>query len=354
MDSRERVRAILEGAPVDRFPVQPMIMMFAARNAGLAYADYARDGRKLAAAQLRLAQDFGIDCLLAGSDPAREVIDIAGPDSVDWLDTGPTIDEDRAALADKRRLAHLRVPDPLGGGRMTDQITSIELMRAGAGPGATVVGWVEGPLALAQELRGLNNLMVDFYDDPGFVADLVAFATEVALANWPPQVDAGADTIGFSDAAASMIGPALYERFVLPAQERLAGEIRAKRPDVVIRLHMCGRVDPLLPAMRRLPVDIYELDFPVDLGRAREVLGPDRTILGNVSTVGVMLTGRPDEVYDAAAECHRQCGPHFIVGTGCEISPATPPDNLRALVAYAHEHGADPRFGDEQRERIGT
>lgn len=345
MHSVDRIRAVIAGSPIDRLPVQPMIMMFAAKHAGQRYTDYARDGRKLAEAQLKLAADFGVDCLLAGSDPAREVIDIAGPDSVDWMDTGPTINEERPALADKRRLAHLQVPDPLSGGRMTDQIASIEIMRKAAGPGASVVGWVEGPLALAQELRGLNNLMVDFFDDPGFVTDLVTFACDVALRNWEPQVEAGADTIGFSDAAASMIGPDLYERFVLPAQLRLAQGIRAKRPDVVIRLHMCGRINPLLPAVRDLPVDIFELDFPVDLVRAREILGDERTILGNVSTVGVMLTGTPEDVYEAAAECHRACGRRFIVGTGCEISPATPPDNLRALVAYAREHGADPGSG---------
>jgi len=32
----------------------------------------------MAAAQSKLVHDFGIDCLLTCSDPAREVIDIAG------------------------------------------------------------------------------------------------------------------------------------------------------------------------------------------------------------------------------------------------------------------------------------
>ncbi|HEX7431810.1 MAG TPA: uroporphyrinogen decarboxylase family protein [Candidatus Limnocylindrales bacterium] len=345
MHSIDRIRAVLAGKPVDRLPVQPMLMMFAAKHAGQLFVDYARDGRKLAEAQLKVAADYGIDCLLAGSDPAREVVDIAGPDSVLWTDSGPTIDEDHPALADKRRLASLETPDPLSGGRMTDQIKSIEIMREFAGPGASVVGWVEGPLALAQELRGLSNLMLDFQDDPGFVTDLLTFAAEVAVRNWEPQVEAGADTIGMGDAAASLIGPVLYEKFVLPAQMHVVTAIRGTRPGVIVRLHMCGRTDPLLPAMQRLPVDIFELDFPVDLVRAREVLGDDRTILGNVSTVGVMLSGTPEQVYEAAAACHRACGGHFIVGTGCEVSPDTPPDNLRAIVAYAREHGADPEAG---------
>jgi uroporphyrinogen-III decarboxylase len=101
---------------------------------------------------------------------------------------------------------------------------------------------------------------------------------------------------------------------------------------------MCGPTDHLLPVMPGLPADVFELDFPRDLAGARSILGPDRVILGNVSTVKEMLKGTPDDVYAAAAECHRISGPRHIVGTGCEVPPETPPENLRALVAYARDH----------------
>ena len=83
MTSIERVRQVIAGRPADRLPAQPMAMMFAARHAGMKFIDYTRDGQKMAAAQLKLAEDFGFDCLLTCSDPAREVIDIAGDGSVD-------------------------------------------------------------------------------------------------------------------------------------------------------------------------------------------------------------------------------------------------------------------------------
>ena len=76
-----------------------MVMMFAAKNADMKFIDYTRDGRKMAQAQLKVADDYGLDCLLTCSDPAREVIDIDGEGSVDWFpDQGPAINEDRAAL----------------------------------------------------------------------------------------------------------------------------------------------------------------------------------------------------------------------------------------------------------------
>ena len=340
MESLERIRGLIAGDPIDHLPAQPMIMQFAAGHTDVDYNHYVTHGRVLAEAQLSMAEAYGIDCLMQCSDPARELIDIAGGDdgSVEWAATGPAIVEERALVREKATLSTLRVPDPLAPGRMLDRVESIALMRQLAGPDVSVVGWVEGPLALGAEMRGLSAVMMDTYEDPAFLDELFDFTSQVARAYWRPQVEAGADTIGMSDAAASMMSPAHYERFIYPAQRRVVEDIKSARPDVIVRLHMCGRTDDLLPIMKRLPADIFELDFPVDLVHAREVLGPDAVILGNVNTVEAMLSGTPEDVYEAAAQCHRICGPNHVVGTGCEVPPETPPQNLHALVAYAREH----------------
>jgi MtaA/CmuA family methyltransferase len=315
-----------------------MVMMFAARHAGIPYIDYTRDGRKLAEAQLKVVRDFGVECVLMCSDPAREVIDIAGEDSVKWFeDQGPAIREERAALLDKARLNQFTVPDPHREGRMLDRIRSIEICLEELSGETSIVGWVEGPLALAQELRGLNRIMTDVVDDPSFVRDLMDFTSEVAIVYATAQIEAGADTIGMSDAAASMIGPRHYRDLLLPWQRRVLQSIRDNHPEVMLRQHMCGNVGRLIPQMATLPVDIYELDFPTDLAVARAGLGPDRVILGNVSTITDLLEGTPERVEAAARYCHEVCGPYHIVGAGCEVSPLTPPENLRAMIRFANQ-----------------
>ncbi len=335
----DRVRGVIAGTPVDHLPAQPMVMMLAARHAGIPYIDYTKDGRKMADAQLKMVRDFGIDCVLMCSDPAREVIDIAGDGSIKWFeDQGPVIAEERAALLDKARLREFKLPDPHREGRMHDRIRAIETCFAELRGETSIVGWVEGPLALAQELRGLNRIMTDILDDPAFVRDLMDFTSEVAIVYAAAQIAAGADTIGMSDAAASMIGPRHYRDLVLPWQRRVLQSVRASHPDVILRQHMCGNVGKLIPQMATLPVDIYELDFPTDLTAARAGLGPDRVILGNVSTVTDMLTGTPAGVLAAAAKCHEICGRFHIVGAGCELSPFTPPENLQAMVRFSVDH----------------
>jgi len=339
MRSIERVRGLIAGTAVDHLPVQPLIMMFAAAYAGIPYIDYTKDGRKMAEAQGKVVRDFGIDCLMTCSDPAREVFDIAGEASLNWyVDQGPAIYEERAALVDKGRLKTFRIPDPLGGGRMHDRITGIEVMHREFGGDVSIVGWVEGPLALGAELRGVTRIMTDFIDDPPFVNDLLDFTAEVAMVYAEAQIQAGADTIGMSDAAASMMGPRYYGQFLLPRQLRVVESIRKAHPEVIVRLHMCGNTNALIAQMKTLPVQIFELDSPCNLAAARAELGPDRVILGNVATITEMLEGTPEVVYAACQRCHETCGRNHIVGTGCEMSPMSSPDNLRAMVRYAKQH----------------
>jgi uroporphyrinogen-III decarboxylase len=141
-----------------------------------------------------------------------------------------------------------------------------------------------------------------------------------------------------SDAAASLIGPVLYGEFLWPEQKRVIDSIKTRHPEVLIRQHMCGNIDKLSPIMARLDVDIYEIDFPADLALVRSELGPSRNLAGNVSTITDLLEGTPEQVYEACRRCHEISGPHFIVSAGCEVSPLTPPENLRAMLASAQDH----------------
>ena len=101
---------------------------------------------------------------------------------------------------------------------------------------------------------------------------------------------------------------------------------------------MCGNTTSLFEQMRELPVDIYEIDFPADFSRARRDIGAGRTLSGNVSTITDLLEGTPDRVYEACRRCHEAAGENYIVSAGCEVSPLTPPDNLRAMIRYAKDN----------------
>jgi ribonuclease III len=335
MNGKERILACLAGQPCDRLPFMPITMMFAAAQTGVRYGDYVRDHRVMAEAQLRIAERFDIDHLSVISDPAREAAD-CGAKVEFFPDQPPAIVEDQARLADKTELARLRLPDPLGGGRMTDRVQGVALLRDKAAGQRQIEGWIEGPCAEAADLRGINSLMLDFFDDPGFVREVFEFVLEMELRFARAQVEAGADIIGLGDAAASLVGPQIYEEFVWPVEKRMVDALHAMGTRV--RLHICGNTRSLLGAIGKLGCEIVDLDFPAPVAEARAQMGPRQVLLGNIHPVKVLRDGTPQTITEAIAECHRQAGPGYIVGAGCEVPRDTPPAHLQALLDYARSH----------------
>jgi len=335
MNGRERVLAMLEGRPADSLPAMPITMMFAADHIGRKYRDYATDCRVQVEAQFRVAEDYNFDYVSVISDPACEAAD-CGAAVKFCLDQPPAIDESNALLADKTRLAKLVVPDPYSGGRMHNRVKAVALFKERVGNDRLIEGWVEGPAAEGADLRGINTLMVDFYDDPVFVRDLFDFVVDMELIFAKAQVAAGADLVGMGDAAASLVGPRLYNEFVWPCEKKIVEGIHALGARV--RLHICGNTRHILEGMGQLGCDILDLDFLAPLSDGRQKMGPEQVLLGNIDPVRVLKNGTPDSVYEAVAECHGQAGRRYIVGAGCEVPRDTPPANLLAMIRYAREH----------------
>lgn len=72
MNSTERVMASLAFQPVDRVPVCPFVMAFAAKFARVPYGQYCTDYRRMAGAQIACVEHFGYDIVTADTDAYRE------------------------------------------------------------------------------------------------------------------------------------------------------------------------------------------------------------------------------------------------------------------------------------------
>jgi len=332
MNGYQRIMARFEGRPTDCLPYMPITMMFAGDQLGVPYGQYARDHRLLVEAQILTAEKFDFDYVSCISDPAREAADCGA--AIHWFDNQPpAIDESNSLVADKKALAALAAPDPRGGGRMTDRVRAAELFRTKVGGKLLIEGWIEGPCAEAADLRGINRLMLDFYDDPAFVRDLFDFVLEMGLRFARAQVEAGVDLIGVGDAAASLVGPQFYQNFVLPYERKLVNGLHGMGTRV--RLHICGNTKAVLPWIGTLGCEMVDLDWMVPLSRAREAMGPNQVLAGNLDPVKVLRNGTPESVAAAIAQCHREAGGRYIVAAGCEVPRDTPAENLRALHDYA-------------------
>ncbi|MBL9137410.1 MAG: uroporphyrinogen decarboxylase family protein [Verrucomicrobiales bacterium] len=335
MNGRERILAHLEGEAVDRLPLMPITMQLAADLLGVRYRDYETDYRLLTEGQIRTAEAFGFDYVNTMSDPGREAADCGA--RLEFFDDQPAaIVEDAPLLADRLDLARLKQPDPLGGGRMHNGVLAVAELRRRVGRDLLVEGWVEGPCAEGADLRGLNALMLDFFDDGPFVHDLFAFCVEMGLRFAKAQIEAGADLIGIGDAAVSLVGPRIYQEFIWPHERRLIEGIHAMGGRT--RLHICGNTRSCLAGMGRLGCHIIDLDSLAPLDEARQRMGERQILLGNLNPVATLRNATPEKVLEAIEECHAIAGQRFIVGAGCEVPRDTPPANLHVLRDYARTH----------------
>ena len=119
MNSRERCVATLEGKPVDRVPVFPLLMFFAQHRLGITYREFAANGRALADAQLNIQDRFHVDAITACSDAFRIAADLGAemvyPEDKPPFAACPLVKTE----SDVRRL---RRPDPSKtGSRMADR-----------------------------------------------------------------------------------------------------------------------------------------------------------------------------------------------------------------------------------------
>jgi MtaA/CmuA family methyltransferase len=332
MNGRQRILNMISGEPLDSLPFMPITMMFAGDCSGIPYGEYARDHKKLAEAQLRIAETFDVDYVSVISDPAREAADLGA--SIEWFDNQPpAIVESHALIHEKAKLAKLEVPDPLAGPRMSDRVAGAAMLAQRAGATHIVEGWIEGPCAMAADLRGVNTLMLDFYDDPAFVHDLFDFVIEMEVRFAKAQIEAGVTLMGIGDAAASLIGPKLYEQHVYPAECRLIERVRAM--GVPVRLHICGNTRRIAGLMSETGAEIVDLDFLTPMGEARAASGPDQVLLGNIDPVRVLRDGTPESITAALEECWQAAGPRWICGAGCEVPRGTPHENLMAMSRFA-------------------
>ncbi|OXU14886.1 uroporphyrinogen decarboxylase family protein [Sedimentisphaera salicampi] len=195
--------------------------------------------------------------------------------------------------------------------------------------------YMAGPITLAGLLSGAEKVAMDAVLEPDKFRALAEFSAGVLESYASALCDAGADSICILEPTGVIFGPNEFEAYSAKYVERINNLCRDKGVETIY--HICGNSMHLIEKMTNSGVSALSLDSPdtgVDLHLAAEKAGEDVVIIGDLNPVSVMKESNAQEVYQAATELLDKMKdvPNFILSTGCDLPPGTPPENIEAFM----------------------
>jgi MtaA/CmuA family methyltransferase len=310
----------------ERVFFRPILMHFAARFNNTTYGKFASDYKVLVESNIRAMEYFDFDMVSLISDPYRETSAFGA--RVEYIEEGVPrcLDQILKTIDDVKNLPS---PDVYKCERTLDRINGADYYQKLLKGTVPVSGWIEGPLAEACDLTGVNEMLIYLMTDPDFSNFLMDKCMVTAKDFAKAQIEAGCDIMGIGDAICSQIDKDSYDSYVKDRHRELITFIHECGASV--KLHICGNVTHLLESLKELNADIVDLDWQVDIGHAREILGNEVVLGGNINPVLVQDKSE-EEVYALSRRLvDKYKDQKYLLAAGCEITVLTPHQNLMAM-----------------------
>ncbi|NVM31566.1 MAG: uroporphyrinogen decarboxylase family protein [Candidatus Helarchaeota archaeon] len=344
MELLEKVPDILEGLmakPGSTVPTFPIILGYSINeyhnHTGIPAPDIMRDGDKIAEAQIYIARRFNIPFVITIID--LNVIGEAFGATLTYMPDVIPVHE-HPAIEGLEGIDDIEPKDPRRDGRMPQVIKAAERFGQNfSAQGELNFGGCEGPITAAGSVWGVENLMRNMIKNPNLVHKVLAACTDTIIDFCNAQIDAGVQAIGLAEPTASStcISPQFFQEFAVPYLKKITRKVNSP----AFLLHVCGESQKLVKLVSKITnILIFSVD-QIDLRAAKEELGKKFLILlGNVST-GIMRRGTIAEVEAATKACigEAMLGGKFILSTGCDIAPGTPPENIETLIRIGRTFG---------------
>ncbi len=152
----------------------------------------------------------------------------------------------------------------------------------------------------AWTLRGMENLMMDMIEEPGFVHELLTAIADWNLAVVEKALEYDIDAVYFGDDWGQqhglIMGPEKWCEFVYPQLKRMYGAVRAGGKYVFI--HSCGDVDELFDDLVAIGLDCFNPFQPevMDVETLMQAYRGRLTFHGGLSTQRTLPYGTAADV----------------------------------------------------------
>jgi len=337
MTPYERVMAVVRGETPDCVPVFAELLLQGAAELDLGLEEYFSRGEYVAEGQLRLFDKFGHDCV-AGIPHVVEDISAFGARLMYFHNGPPSAGE--MIIRSYDDIERLDVPDPADSPLLQETLTTIEILRQQVGGHVPILGGCIAPFSLPSMLMGTEMWMQLLFLEEEPVRDAVLprllDVTQQFCIRWANmQLAAGADAIVLADgmASAAVISRRQFINLALPIIQATVPQING-----LVVHEGVGDLHPMLDLMVGTGVGGVMLTYRDDLTQARQMVGPDMVLLGNLNNIE-MRRWTPAEMAEHALDALDQAAPHggFILSNqGPEIPLGVSDEAIHAMVQAAH------------------
>jgi uroporphyrinogen decarboxylase len=246
-------------------------------------------------------------------------------------------------LTQERDIRNLPVPDPHGELRyMTDAVAEIRRALDGSVP---LIGFVGSPWTLAcymveggssDDYRAVKTMA---YTRPDLMHHILDVTTQAVTASLNAQIESGAQAVMVFDSWGGTLSHSAWREFSLAYLQKIAANLIREREGRRVPAIVFTKGGGLwLDALADSGFDAVGLDWTMDIGRARELVGSRVALQGNLDPAVLFAT--PEVVASEAKRVLDAFGPHsgHVFNLGHGISQYSPPENVTALVETVHEH----------------
>ena len=338
MDKHQRMTAALSGQVPDRTPVWFMrqagryLPEYMAVRSEVSFLELCGSPELAVKVTLQPIDRFDCDAAIIFSD-ILTVLEACGREVQFIKGSGPRLPQPVRTVEDARSLSR---PDGVGPVLQVaaDSIAQFRRVR----PDTPILGFAGAPFTLLCYLvegSGSKNWVHTkrlLFTQPKLAQQLLDLLADVVGDHLQNQIDHGALAVQMFDTWAGALSPEDYRRWALPAAQRALARVKGAP-----RIYFTKDSSCFLPWLTETGCDVVGLDWRVDLAAARQVLGPDIPIQGNLDPVALYgpaeeITGKVHRILDAA-------GPRgHVFNLGHGVLPDTPIAGVEAMIAAVRSH----------------
>lgn len=345
MSPKRSLELLLSGQFPERVPLYHFMLGFCAKNVGYPIASMYSDPEKSFLAQQWTFEQYGIE---GGPDFGYASYggwefggEIEFP-SNQW-EQAPS--HGSFVVQSEDDLEKLKLPDVKKAGMLPLAMEFSKFQRKFDTPISVVLG---GNFTIAGNICPVEKLCRWMIKIPELAHQLLRLATDHLLdviRYWADTFGAERLTPNIWEPLASneIISPKQFGEFVFPYLR----EFSEKVLDMGVRhiyYHICGDQNLNLPYWAQIPMGdpgIVSIGHQVDIMTAIKYFGDKSIIVGNVDPA-VIQNGTPSQVYELckqSIENGKQAPRGYMLMSGCEVPPMSPPYNVYMMTKAVDDFG---------------